>query len=410
MREFLHGGQQAVLGGFPKPAKGRHTHDLGNGGHGLDILFVGVAFGQLVENNLDMEITLPAGRALSAALLGEEFLIHAQKVNDTGALVDDHNAAGTDHDASGPQIVIGIGCVQNRSIRDFAGCAAELNELDVPVVLNAAGQIVDDFPHRGAEGNLKDARLVDISCHADELGAEFYEGKVTAITKKSDENGIYYSVSLDDGKSFEGRTVIYALGTERRKLNVKGEAEYTGKGVSYCAVCDGAFYRKKTTAVAGGGDTALGDALLLSKFAQKVYIIHRRNELRANKALQEKVKALPNVEFILNADITEIKGEKKVAAVKIIQENREKEIPVDGVFVAVGSTPSSELLKDLVELDNNGYVVADENGKTSESGIFAAGDVRTKKLRQVITAASDGANCLFSAEEYLGLTRQVKFK
>ena len=290
---------------------------------------------------------------------------------------------------------------------------ARISALVIEKVYRGAGQIteserVDNY--LGMYGENGYSMGVKFRKHADELGAEFYEGKVTAITKKSDENGIYYSVSLDDGKSFEGRTVIYALGTERRKLNVKGEAEYTGKGVSYCAVCDGAFYRKKTTAVAGGGDTALGDALLLSKFAQKVYIIHRRNELRANKALQEKVKALPNVEFILNADITEIKGEKKVAAVKIIQENREKEIPVDGVFVAVGSTPSSELLKDLVALDNNGYVVADENGKTSESGIFAAGDVRTKKLRQVITAASDGANCLFSAEEYLGLTRQVKFK
>lgn len=285
---------------------------------------------------------------------------------------------------------------------------ARISALVIEKVYRGAGQIteserVDNY--LGMYGENGYSMGVKFRKHADELGAEFYEGKVTAITKKSDENGIYYSVSLDDGKSFEGRTVIYALGTERRKLNVKGEAEYTGKGVSYCAVCDGAFYRKKTTAVAGGGDTALGDALLLSKFAQKVYIIHRRNELRANKALQEKVKALPNVEFILNADITEIKGEKKVAAVKIIQENREKEIPVDGVFVAVGSTPSSELLKDLVELDNNGYVVADENGKTSESGIFAAGDVRTKKLRQVITAASDGANCLFSAEEYLGQIR-----
>ena len=256
---------------------------------------------------------------------------------------------------------------------------ARISALVIEKVYRGAGQIteserVDNY--LGMYGENGYSMGVKFRKHADELGAEFYEGKVTAITKKSDENGIYYSVSLDDGKSFEGRTVIYALGTERRKL----------------------------------GDTALGDALLLSKFAQKVYIIHRRNELRANKALQEKVKALPNVEFILNADITEIKGEKKVAAVKIIQENREKEIPVDGVFVAVGSTPSSELLKDLVELDNNGYVVADENGKTSESGIFAAGDVRTKKLRQVITAASDGANCLFSAEEYLGLTRQVKFK
>lgn len=282
---------------------------------------------------------------------------------------------------------------------------AGINALVIERVYRGAGQIteserVDNYLGMyGENGYSMGAKFRN---HADELGAEFYEGKVTGITVNSDENGVYYSVSLDDGKSFDGKTIVYALGTERRKLNVKGEAEYIGKGVSYCAVCDGAFYRNKTVAVAGGGDTALGDVLFLSRFAQKVYIIHRRSEFRANHALQEKVKALPNAEFILNANITEIRGEKKVTAVKILQQNEEKEIPVDGVFIAVGSTPNSELLRDLVGLDNNGYVKANEDGKTSESGIFAAGDVRTKKLRQVITAASDGANCIFSIESYLG--------
>lgn len=281
---------------------------------------------------------------------------------------------------------------------------AKISTLVIEKIYRGAGQIteserVDNY--LGMYGENGYSMGTKFRNHADELGAEFYEGKVTDITKNSDENGVYYSVSLDDGKSFDGKTIVYALGTERRKLNVKGEAEYIGKGVSYCAVCDGAFYRNKTVAVAGGGDTALGDALFLSRFAKKVYIIHRRSEFRANNALQEKVKALPNAEFILNANITEIRGEKKVTAVKILQKNEEKEIPVDGVFVAVGSTPNSELLGDLVELDNNGYVTANEDGKTSESGIFAAGDVRTKKLRQVITAASDGANCIFSIESYL---------
>lgn len=281
---------------------------------------------------------------------------------------------------------------------------AKISTLVIEKIYRGAGQIteserVDNY--LGMYGENGYSMGTKFRNHADELGAEFYEGKVTDITKNSDENGVYYSVSLDDGKSFDGKTIVYALGTERRKLNVKGEAEYIGKGVSYCAVCDGAFYRNKTVAVAGGGDTALSDALFLSRFAKKVYIIHRRSEFRANNALQEKVKALPNAEFILNANITEIRGEKKVTAVKILQKNEEKEIPVDGVFVAVGSTPNSELLGDLVELDNNGYVTANEDGKTSESGIFAAGDVRTKKLRQVITAASDGANCIFSIESYL---------
>lgn len=233
--------------------------------------------------------------------------------------------------------------------------------------------------------------------HAENLGAEFLDAEVVKISKKGND----YSVFLDNGNSVDTHTIIYAVGTERRKLDVEGEAELTGRGVSYCAVCDGAFYKDKVVAVVGGGDTALGDASLLSKFTSKVYLIHRRDKFRASKDLQHKIASIPNIEVLLNAEITKIKGNNKVEAVTVLQNDNESEIAVDGVFVAVGSVPNSTIIKDLVKIDSNGYVVADESGVTSAEGIFVAGDVRTKQFRQVVTAASDGANCVFSAENYL---------
>lgn len=233
--------------------------------------------------------------------------------------------------------------------------------------------------------------------HAVELGVEFLNGEAVGIVPEKD----FYKIQFSNKKTLETKTVIYATGAAHRKLNIKGESEFTGKGVSYCAVCDGAFYRGKTVAVVGGGDTALGDALLLSKIAAKVYLIHRRDEFRANKTLQQKVIVTQNIECVLNTVPNEIIGDKKVSKIKLLQNNEEKSISVDGVFVAVGSVPNSKLLNGIAELDKNGYVIADENGITTAKGIFVAGDVRTKQLRQVVTAVSDGANCVFSAEQYL---------
>ena len=233
--------------------------------------------------------------------------------------------------------------------------------------------------------------------HAEALGTEFIDGEVIKI-KPLEKT---YNIELADGKVIETKTIIYASGAEHRKLNVKGEDEFSGKGVSYCAVCDGAFYKGKTVAVVGGGDTALGDAILLSKIAEKVYIIHRRNEFRANKALQLRVKNTPNIETIMDSVPTEILGDKKVTAVKIQQNNEGKNIVVDGIFVAVGNTPNSSVLSGIADTDKNGYIIANEDGITSAKGIFVAGDVRTKPLRQVITAVSDGANCVMSAENYI---------
>lgn len=233
--------------------------------------------------------------------------------------------------------------------------------------------------------------------HAEALDAAFYEGEVSAIERTSDG----YRVLLDDGSAFLTKTVVYAAGASPRKLGIKGEEVLSGRGVSYCAVCDGAFYRGKTVAVIGGGDTALGDALLLSKMAEKVYLVHRRNAFRANKTVQMQVLKAENIEPVLNAVPIEIVGREKVEALTVEQAGEAKTLPVSGVFVAVGTVPNSEPLNGLVELNPSGYVIADEDGITSAEGIFVAGDVRTKALRQVITAASDGANCIFSVEHYL---------
>ncbi|MCH5297449.1 MAG: FAD-dependent oxidoreductase [Ruminococcus sp.] len=233
--------------------------------------------------------------------------------------------------------------------------------------------------------------------HAVSLGAQFYEGEAVKIVPEEN----FYNIFFSDDKSLRTKTVIYAAGANPRKLNIKGEVGFTGKGVSYCAVCDGAFYKNKTVAVIGGGDTALQDAILLSKTAETVYLIHRRDEFRANKTLQKTVMNTQNIKLILNAVPDQIIGDKKVTSIKVLHNNQEEVLDVDGVFVAIGTVPNSKLLEGVAILDDNNYVIADENGITSANGIFVAGDVRTKQLRQVVTAVSDGANCVMSAENYI---------
>lgn len=259
----------------------------------------------------------------------------------------------------------------------------------------AESERVDNYPGLFGENGFDLGER--FRSHAEALGARFYEGEAMEITA---ENG-GYSVSFSDGSTLKAKAIIYAAGASHRRLGIKGEDEFFGRGVSQCAVCDGAFYKDKIVAVIGGGDTALGDALLLSKIAKKVYLIHRRQELRANKSLQEQVRNTTNIELVLEAVPMEITGVKAVEKIVVEQNCSERIIEVDGVFVAIGSDPNTAILKGIADLDENGYVIADENGITSAKGIFAAGDVRTKRLRQVVTAVSDGANCVHSAEEYL---------
>lgn len=174
--------------------------------------------------------------------------------------------------------------------------------------------------------------------------------------------------------------------------------KYQGKGISYCAYCDGSLYKEKDTAVIGGGDTALDDALYLSDLCRKVYLIHRRNEFRGNNATVELLRKRKNVEFILGSSVQEVLGQRKLEEIQL---TNGRKFNISGLFVAVGSTPVSDLIKDYVQRDEKGYVIAGEDGITSSPGLFVAGDVRTKKLRQVITAVSDGANAAVSAIQYL---------
>lgn len=254
---------------------------------------------------------------------------------------------------------------------------------------------VDNYPGLYSESGFDLGEK--FRAHAEAVGTEFKEAEVTEIN--TTEGG--YHIKLDNGEILETKTVIYAAGTKRRRLNIKGEEEFSSRGVSYCAICDGAFYEGKVTAVIGGGDTALSDALYLSEICEKVYLIHRRDLFRASEELQEKVRNKSNIELILNAVPIEFTGGKTLEGIRYIQSGEEKSISVNGSFTAIGSTPDTTALKGIVSVDDNGYIIAGEDGITSAEGIFAAGDVRTKQLRQVITAASDGANCVESVRNYL---------
>lgn len=234
--------------------------------------------------------------------------------------------------------------------------------------------------------------------HANKLGARFLQDEVIRVEL----SGAVKKVICEE-ETYEAHCVILASGAHHRTLNVPGEELLRGAGVSYCATCDGAFFRGKTVAVVGGGDAALEDAIFLARMCEKVYIVHRRDKLRGAKRLQERLQTLENVKFVWNSETIAIEGEDQVEALRLRQTDtgEERRLEVDGVFIAVGIAPESELYKEQLELDEQGYIRADETGQTSVPGVFAAGDVRTKALRQILTASSDGANCVASAERYL---------
>ncbi len=204
------------------------------------------------------------------------------------------------------------------------------------------------------------------------------------------------------------RTVIIATGADPRKIGVEGEEALTGRGVHYCAHCDGRFYRGKTVAVVGGGNSAVSDALYLSHLAEKVYLIHRRDTLRATKIYHEPLMRAENVEFVWNATVAGLEADQRLTGVtlKDTKDGSERALSIDGLFVSIGRRPVTELFAGQIELDKNGYIVADESTKTGIDGVFVAGDVRTKALRQVVTAAADGAVAAHFAEEYLALSQK----
>ena len=234
--------------------------------------------------------------------------------------------------------------------------------------------------------------------HADRMGITFLEAKVEAIRQEDSVN----KVVTDQGE-YESRTVIFAAGAEHAKLGIPGEERLAGMGVSYCATCDGAFFRNRVTAVIGGVDVAVEDAIFLAGSCEKVYLVHRRDELRAAAVLQERLFSLPNVEILWDHVAEEILGQDTVQGLRLknVKSGEEKTLQVAGVFIAVGIIPQTELLDGLADRNDGGYVLAGEDGITSAEGIFAAGDCRSKNLRQIITAVADGANAATSAWSYL---------
>ena len=233
---------------------------------------------------------------------------------------------------------------------------------------------------------------------AEKLGTAIVSGDVTAVSL----DGLVKTVTATSGE-YKTKAVIIATGAKPRLLGVKGEKEFTGRGVSYCATCDGMFYRKKTVVVFGGGNTALEDAVYLSNICEKVIVVHRRDKFRATKYEVSLAEAKANVEFRLGAVAEEIIGtDGRVSGVSLsYADGRKESIDCSGVFIAIGRVPDTGMFDGQLELDPDGYVAAGEDCKTSIAGVYAAGDVRTKALRQIVTAASDGANAARSADEWL---------
>ena len=311
---------------------------------------------------------------------------------------------------------------------------ARLNTLVIEKEMMSGGQVlstyeVDNYP--GLPGINGFDLGMKLRQHADQLEAVFCEDEVEAVElvkaeeqgeeqlqaaelhEASDsmmsaqeagktENSAVMKKIIGKKDTYYGKTVIIASGAMHSKLGVPGEEEFGGMGVSYCATCDGAFFRKKVTAVVGGGDVAIEDAIFLARMCEKVYLIHRRDQLRGARSLQEKLFALDNATVFWDTVVEEIRGEGKVnsLAVKNVKTQEQSELSVDGVFVAVGITPNSQPFSQLLTLDH-GYIAADETCETGVPGVFAAGDVRKKQLRQIVTAVADGANAVTSAERYL---------
>ena len=256
---------------------------------------------------------------------------------------------------------------------------------------------IENFP--GFHDGISGVELLEkLTSQAKNFGIEIVSGEVTDITKV----GVEFDIKME-ANSYKTLALIIATGGKPRMLGVPGENELKGSGVSYCAICDGVFFRDKKVIVVGGGNTAVGDAIFLTRFCTKVWVVHRRNELRASKILQERALSTDKIEFLMNSKILEIGGNQKVENVLI--ENvitKEKSIiDCDGVFVFIGHLPNTGFLKDILAEDEIGYIITDDEMKTSKEGIFACGDCRKKLLRQAITASSDGAIAAYSAEKYI---------
>ncbi len=282
-----------------------------------------------------------------------------------------------------------------------AGLNTLVMEKAAPGGQMALTDIIDNYP--GFKEGIDGFTLgMNMQMGAERFGAKTEYCEVTdvdfseKVKKITTSSGIFY-----------GKAIIIATGADPRHLGIEGEDRLVGKGLHYCAHCDGRFYKGKTVVVVGGGNSAVADALYLSHLCKKVIIIHRRNTLRATKIYHEPLMKAENVEFIWDSVVTDYVMDTRVSGVKVknVKEGKEDTITCDGVFVSIGREPITSVFKDHIDLDASGYIIADESTKTNVDGVFAAGDVRTKALRQVITAASDGAVAAHYAEEYLSLNK-----
>lgn len=276
--------------------------------------------------------------------------------------------------------------------------------LDVVVLerLSAGGQMalthqVDNYPGfaEGIDGFTLGMQMQE---GAERFGAKTEYAEVKSMDLRAEPKRIETSEG-----TFLGKTVVYAAGAGPRKLGLPEEEKVAGRGVHYCAACDGMFYKGKTVVVVGGGNSAVADALILSRLAEKVILVHRRDSLRAEKVYHKALEEADNLEFRWNSVVSEVLHEDKVTGIRLknVSSGEESVIPCDGVFVSIGRSPNTELLKGQVALDAHGYVSAGESCRTNIPGVFAVGDVRTKALRQIVTAAADGAVSVHYAEEYL---------
>lgn len=276
--------------------------------------------------------------------------------------------------------------------------------LDTVVVekMSAGGQmaltdVIENYP--GINDGIDGFSLgMQMQQGAEKFGAETRYGEVLSVDLEGDIKKI-----VTDSETLSAKTVIIATGADPRPLGLENEATLIGKGLHYCAHCDGRFYKDKTAVVVGGGNSAVSDALYLAHLAKKVYLIHRRDTLRATKVYHEPLLRCENVEFLWNSRVVSPIMENRITGIKVenLKTGETSELSCDGLFVSVGRSPSTELFRGQLALDGNGYIVADETTKTSVEGVFAAGDVRTKILRQVVTAAADGAVAAHFAEEYI---------
>ena len=281
--------------------------------------------------------------------------------------------------------------------------------LDVLVVerMSAGGQMavtetIENYPgfDEGVDGFTLGMKM---QAGAERFGAITKYGEVISVEL----DGAIKRIILSSGEEYRSHTVVIATGADPRKLGIEGEDDLVGRGLHYCAHCDGRFYKGKTVMVVGGGNSAAEDALLLSRLAKKVYLVYRKEELSATKIYHDPIANSENIEVINNSTLSEFKvnGKLSGAVVKNLKSGEEREIAFDGLFVSIGRKPSTYLFEGKLELDRGGYIVADESTKTSIGGVYAIGDVRTKALRQVVTAVADGAVAVHFAEEYIAIEK-----